>query len=91
MNLEELQLFKQLATRLLNLIGELPPSINPSETWLDIPETAKWLKVSPRTLQNYRDKGLLPFSQVGAKIYFRLFDLQEFLKKNYVDRIQGNN
>jgi hypothetical protein len=86
MNTDELQLLKQLATRLLNLIGELPPSVNLAETWLDIPETAKWLKVSPRTLQNYRDQGLLPYSQYGAKIYFRLQDLQEFLMKHYVTK-----
>lgn len=83
MNTQELELLKNLATRLLNLIGELPPSINPAEIWLDISETAKWLKVSTRTLQNYRDAGLLPYSQIGAKIYFRLQDLQEFLMKHY--------
>lgn len=83
MNTDELQLFKQLATRLLSLIGEVPSSSNPAETWLDIPDAAKWLKVSPRTLQNYRDKGMLPYSQIGAKIYFRLDDLQKFLLKNY--------
>ncbi len=86
MNLEEMQLFKQLATRLLYLIGELPPSVNLTETWLDIPDTAKWLKVSPRTLQNYRDKGMLPYSKIDGKIYFRLQDLQEFLMKHYVTK-----
>jgi len=83
MNTEDLHLLKQLATRLLNLIGEGTPSINQAETWLDIPETAKWLKVSPRTLQNYRDSGILPYSQIANKIYFRLQDLQEFLMKHY--------
>lgn len=83
MNTQELELLKQLATRLLNLIGEVPPIINQADTWLDIPDTAKWLKVSPRTLQNYRDQGLLPYSQIGAKIYFRLKDLEEFLMKHY--------
>lgn len=86
MNTEELQLLKQLATRLLNLIGEVPPSINQAETWLDITDTAKWLKVSPRTLQTYRDQGMIPYSQIGAKIYFRLQDLQEFLMKHYLPR-----
>jgi len=83
MNTEDLHLLKQLATSLLNLIGEVPPSGNPTETWLDISDTAKWLKVSHRTLQNYRNQGLLPYSQIGAKIYFRLQDLEEFLMKHY--------
>ena len=83
MNIQELELLKTLATRLLNLIGELPPKVNPTETGLDITETAQWLKVSPRTLQNYRDQELLPYSQIKGKIYFRLQDLQEFLMKHY--------
>lgn len=83
MNTQELELLKHLATRLLNLIGEGTPSSKQADTWLDIPDTAKWLKVSPRTLQNYRDKEMLPYSQVAGKIYFRLQDLQEFLMKHY--------
>lgn len=91
MNTQDLELLKQLAVKMLNLIGELPPISNPAGIWLDISETAKWLKVSPRTLQNYRDKGLLPYSQIASKIYFRLQDLQEFLMKNYVGRFPSNN
>jgi hypothetical protein len=83
MDSEDYQVLSELTVKLLKVLGKLPPSSNPAETWLDIPETAKWLKISPRTLQNYRDKGLLPYSQIGAKIYFRLDDLQKFLMKNY--------
>lgn len=83
MDTQDLELLKKLASKMLNLIGELPPKENPGETWLDVTDTAKWLKVSLRTLQNYRDQGLIPFSQIGAKIYFRLEDLQEFLMKHY--------
>ncbi|MEI6900551.1 MAG: helix-turn-helix domain-containing protein [Bacteroidota bacterium] len=55
-----------------------------SETWLDIMETCAMLRVSKRTLQNYRDDGILPFSQVGGKIYFKVADLEQHLSKHYV-------
>lgn len=80
-----------LVKRLEILIEKLPQNSNPSETWMDISETAKWLKVSQRTLQSYRDKGLLPYSQIKSKIYFRLQDLQEFLKKHYITNISNKN
>jgi len=87
---QELEPVGQLIKRLEVLIENFPQGSNPSVTWLDISETARWLKVSPRTLQNYRDKGLIPYSQIAAKIYFRLQDLQEFLMKNYVGRFPIN-
>lgn len=51
--------------------------------WLSIPETCEYLDVSKRTLQNYRDKGLISFSQYANKILFRLEDLDDFLMSNY--------
>jgi hypothetical protein len=54
-----------------------------SESWLDIPETCALLKVSKRTLQAYRDKGILSFSQIGDKIYFRASDIEAHLLKHY--------
>lgn len=60
-------------------------SSNPlSDKWLDIQETCQLLKVSKRTLQCYRDKGILSFSQIAGKIYFKVADLEEHLKNHYV-------
>ena len=56
-----------------------------SEIWLDVSETCQVLKVSKRTLQNYRDNGILPFSQISGKIYFRAADIEEHLKKHMVE------
>jgi len=54
-----------------------------SEPWLDIQEACQLLKISKRTLQYYRDNGILPFSQVAGKIYFRASDIEEHLQKHY--------
>lgn len=52
--------------------------------WLNIQETCKFLNVSIRTLQSYRDKVIIPFSQVDGKIYFKVADLEEHLNNHYV-------
>ena len=37
------------------------------------------LNVSKRTLQTYRDGGLLAYSQINHKIYYRLEDVEAFI------------
>jgi hypothetical protein len=55
----------------------------PSETWLDNQDVLLLLKISKRTLQNYRDTGLISFSQVGNKIYYKLSDVEDLLSRHY--------
>jgi hypothetical protein len=43
----------------------------PKEVWLDNQEFIQVLKISKRTAQHYRDEGMISFSQVGHKIYYR--------------------
>ena len=56
----------------------------PTEKWLDNLELMQILKVSKRTAQSYRDTGVITFSQVGSKIYYRLSDVEDLLKKHTV-------
>ena len=53
------------------------------DKWFDIQEACFLLKVSKRTLSNYRKNGALPYSKVDGKIYFKATDLQRLLEKNY--------
>lgn len=79
--------FNELLSKIENLNKKLeaPKSDNPlSERWLDIQETCLLLKISKRTLQAYRDNGILPFSQIGGKIYFRAADIESHLHKHYI-------
>jgi len=49
------------------------------------------LQASKRTLQRYRDNGVIPFSQIGGKIYFTAEDLEVFIAENKITQtnIQG--
>lgn len=53
------------------------------EHWLSNREVSDLLGVTKRTLQRYRDGGVLPFSQIGGKIYYKVSDLVKVLEKNY--------
>jgi excisionase family DNA binding protein len=52
--------------------------------WLTIEEACEYLQVSKSTIQNYRRNGVLGFSQINSKIYFRRSDLLAHLEKHYV-------
>ena len=54
------------------------------DIWLDIQEVCAILKISKRTLQQYRDTNKLSYSQISGKIYFKAADIQNHLEKNYV-------
>lgn len=55
-----------------------------SDVWMDNQDVCELLHISKRTLQHYRDSGKLPFSQVGAKIYYKAGDIDDFLQSHYL-------
>jgi MerR family transcriptional regulator, repressor of the yfmOP operon len=54
-----------------------------SDIWMDNQDVCELLHISKRTLQHYRDAGKLPFSQIGAKIYYKASDVDAFLESHY--------
>ena len=56
---------------------------SPAENFLNTDEFVKLMSVSHRTAQIWRDQGLIGFSQQGKKIYYRMSDIEAFLKQNY--------
>ncbi len=56
-------------------INEITDHKRDINRWCGIKETCELLQVSKRTLQGYRDNGLLPFSKVGSKILFKATDM----------------
>ena len=78
------EVYKDIATKIEAINQRLAErEKKPSETWLDNQEFMQLLKISKRTAQHYRDSGLISFSQVGNKIYYKLSDVEELLKNHY--------
>lgn len=53
------------------------------EHFLTGKEVCERLYISPRTLQDYRDRKIIPYTQFAGKILYRLSDINQLLQKNY--------
>ena len=53
------------------------------ELYLTGREVCERLFISPRTLQDYRDKGIIPYTQIAGKILYKLSNLEKLLEENY--------
>ena len=47
--------------------------------WLHNGDVCRLLNISKRTLQHYRDTGVLPFTQIGHKCYYKREDVESLL------------
>ncbi|MCT4643685.1 MAG: helix-turn-helix domain-containing protein [Carboxylicivirga sp.] len=56
------------------------------EEWITKEEVMSILNISPRKLQTMRDNGTLPFCQIDGKMYYRISDVEQLLKRNYSRR-----
>ena len=74
--------FDRLLASLEKLLSKQQPSVFNDELLTDR-EVAHLLKVSRRTLQDYRNNGILPYTQVGGKILYRTSDIERTLMKEY--------
>ena len=47
--------------------------------WLDNQDVCQILNISPRTLQTLRDNGMLAYSQINRKVYYKPEDVERIL------------
>ena len=51
--------------------------------WIDGQELMLTLHISPRKLQSLRSEGILPYSKINQKIYYKKEDIEKLLLDNY--------
>ena len=73
---------KGLTNRVRNIAQTHRPLFE-GEIYLTGREVCERLFLSPRTLQDYRDKGIIPYTQIAGKILYRLSDINRILSENY--------
>ena len=56
------------------------------EHFLTGKEVCERLYISPRTLQDYRDKGIIPYTQFAGKILYKESEIERILKNNYREK-----
>lgn len=54
-----------------------------AKDWIDNQDVMLQLHISLRTLQEFRAKGIIPFTKLGQKIYYKRQDIIDILNANY--------
>ncbi|WP_373763835.1 helix-turn-helix domain-containing protein [Porphyromonas loveana] len=70
-------------TKRLKEIAETHRPLFGGEIYLTGREVCERLFISPRTLQDYRDKGIIPYTQIAGKVLYRLSDINHLLQMSY--------
>jgi 3-methyladenine DNA glycosylase Tag len=84
----ESQAFKDLMDK-VNTIAKFvlnyqPQQLNDEETWVDSYEVCTFLKISERTLQRLRTKGLISYSTISGKTYYTIAEVKRMLQERMV-------
>lgn len=83
---------KEELEKLTNAIFEIKDSLVKrdeeefSSSIIESKKIPKLLGISPKTWQTYRDKGVIPFIQLGAKIWVKRIDIETFLNNHYIKK-----
>lgn len=82
----QMQIFAQLMEGILKKLERYCATARPilgGEVYLTGEEVCQQLRLSTRTLQNYRDNGTISYSKIGGKILYRQSDLEAMLERHY--------
>ncbi len=90
-NDERVKSFFLSLERLSRIIEHLFPSrkleLNGESFYTD-EELSKKLKISRRSLQDYRNEGRIPYIKLGGKILYRSSDIEKMLEDGYREQFR---
>ncbi len=85
----ESKTFEQIKERFENFSRQVKKLCGDSwdkDKWLDNDEVCELLQISRRTLQSYRDNGILPYSQIGRKCYYKVTDIENLITQSQTQK-----
>ena len=77
-----------MVERLDGLSRNYRPMLN-GERFLSDRELSERLKISRRTLQEYRNEGKLPYIQLGGKVLYKESDIERMFQNGYKEAWQA--
>ena len=80
-----LSAISSVSRRIKEVVQTLKPLFG-GEHFLTGKEVCERLYISPRTLQDYRDRRIIPYTQFAGKILYKASDLKRILEENYIER-----
>ena len=82
----QMKMFAQLMEGTLKKLERYCSTARPmlgGEVYFTGEEVCSQLRLSTRTLQEYRNLGTLPFYKIGGKILYKQSDIQTMLERHY--------
>ena len=86
MEVGEMQVIVSALRHVKERIREVSETHQPlfgGEHFLTSKEVCEQLYISPRTLQDYRDRKIIPYTPFAGKILYKASDLERILEENY--------
>ena len=86
MDTDDMQVVLSAISSVSRRIKEVAQTHKPlfgGEHFLTGKEVCERLYISPRTLQDYRDRKIIPYTQFAGKILYKVLDLERLLEKNF--------
>ena len=80
---------ESLSNRVEKIRDNNKPSLDGERYYTD-KELAVRLKVSRRSLQDYRNNGILPYTRIGGRILYRASDIERTLMDEYREAYRLN-
>ena len=84
-----LKTLDRMLSKIEGLLKNSKPTLN-GERYLTDREVSEKMKISRRTLQDYRTMGIISYYQLGGKILYRESDIQKMLDENYRESFGEN-
>lgn len=78
---EELQLIEDRLEKIEKILHARQFQVE--EPFIDNYQLMELMKISKKTLSTWRSDGIIPYSQIKNKIYYRLSDIKALLEKYY--------
>jgi len=85
LTLSEFQAFVERIEKSLKRLENHCTNFGLKDRWLDNQEVMQLLKISQRSLQSHRDQGILPFTRLCGKIYYKASSIEDLLEQNMSD------
>jgi len=77
----------RITTLMERLFARKKPTLDGESFYTDEELSVK-LKLSRRSLQEYRNEGRIPYIKLGGKILYRSSDVEKLLEEGYRDRFR---
>ena len=79
----ESKAYKEIVAKIdviANYVFSQEDTKNEDEIWVDSYEVCTFLQISDRTLQRLRAKGVVAFSNIGGRCYYKIGELKRLLE-----------